>query len=160
MINCKFENGDNVSLRHVTVNAIIVKGGEILLGKRGTYKGKPMLESGKWALIGGFFDRDERLTDAVKREAREETGWEIDNLKLLRINDLPNRPMEDRQNVDMIFIADALEQIPTQNEEVKELKWFNLNSLPPKEEIAFDHNDNIELYRRYLKEDFDLPVLE
>ncbi len=160
MISCQFENGDNASLRHVTVNAIVVKDGQILLGKRGTYKGKPILESGKWALIGGFFDRDERLTDAVKREVGEETGWTIENLKLLRINDSPNRPMEDRQNVDMIFIADAVEQIPTSNEEVKELQWFDISSIPPKNEIAFDHDEDIELYLRYLKEDFDLPVLD
>jgi ADP-ribose pyrophosphatase YjhB (NUDIX family) len=159
MISCQFENGSKANLRHVTVNAIIIKDGKVLLGKRGTFKGKPILESGKWALIGGFFDRDENLTQAVKREVREETGWEIDNLQLLRINDSPKRPMEDRQNVDMIFLAEAVKQNKIESEEVKELEWFNLNNLPVKEQIAFDHGEDIELYKKYLQEKFPIPVL-
>jgi len=159
MINCTFENGNKTSLRHVTVNAIVVKDNQILLGKRGTFNGKPILESGKWGLLGGFFDRNENLVQAVKREVMEESGWEIDNLKLLRINDNPNRPKEDRQNVDFIFIAKAIKQLKTSDQEVKELKWFLFDKLPPKDSIAFDHGDALEIYLKYLKENFHLPVL-
>ncbi len=161
MINCKFENGSQTSLRHITVNTIIVREGKVLLGKRGTYNGKPILESGKWALIGGFLDRDETILDAIRREAKEESGWEIDNLQLLRINDLPDRPKEDRQNVDIIFFADAVKQMPNENEEVKELKWFDLDNLPPSEQIAFDHEEDINLYIKCLKnkESLNLPFL-
>ena len=55
MITCTFENKNKASLRHVTVNAIVVKDNQVLLGKRGTVNGKPVLESGKWGLLGGFF---------------------------------------------------------------------------------------------------------
>ena len=159
MITCSFENGDKTSLRHLTVNAIVIKNDQILLGKRGTFNGKPILESGKWGLLGGFFGRDEKLISAVKREVMEKSGWEIDNLKLFRINDNPNRPMEDRQNVDIIFIANAVKQIGKSDEEVSRLQWFDLDKLPSKEEIAFDHGDSLELYKKYLKEEFTLPVL-
>ena len=54
MIICSFENGNKTSLRHVTVNAIVIKDNQVLLGKRGTFNGKPILESGKWGLLGGF----------------------------------------------------------------------------------------------------------
>ena len=158
MITCSFENGDKTSLRHVTVNAIVVKNDQILFGKRGTFNGKPILESGKWGLLGGFFGRDENLVEAVKREVMEESGWEIDNLKLFRINDNPNRPKEDRQNVDIIFIANVVRQIKTSDEEVSKLQWFDLDKLPSKDEIAFDHGDSIELYKKYLKENFSLPI--
>jgi len=158
MITCSFENGNKTSLRHVTVNAIVVKNNQILFGKRGTFNGKPILESGKWGLLGGFFGRDENLVDAVKREVMEESGWEIDNLKLFRINDNPKRPKEDRQNVDIIFIANAVKQIKNSDEEVSKLQWFDLDELPTKEEIAFDHGDAIELYKKYLKENFQLPI--
>ena len=159
MITCTFENKNKALLRHVTVNAIVIKDNQVLLGKRGTFNGKLILESGKWGLIGGFFDRDENLIQAVKREAMEESGWEIDNLKLFRINDNPNRPREDRQNVDIIFIANAVKQTGKSDEEVSHLQWFDLDKLPVKEEIAFDHGDSIELYLKYLKEKFPLPVL-
>lgn len=51
MINCFFENNNKTSLRHVTVNAIVIKNDQVLLGKRGTLNGKPILESGKWGLL-------------------------------------------------------------------------------------------------------------
>lgn len=159
MITCTFENGNKTSLRHITVNAIIIKNGQILFGKRGFFKGKLILESGKWGLIGGFFDRNENLIQAVKREVMEESGWKINSLQIFRINDNPNRPKEDRQNVDIIFIANAIKQIKTSDEEVSRLQWFYLDKLPAKKEIAFDHGDTVELYKKYLKEKFSLPIL-
>lgn len=133
MIICIFENNNKASLRHVTLNAIVIKDNQVLLGKRGTLNGKPILESGKWGLLGGFFERDENLVQAVKREVMEESGWKIKDLQLLRINDNPQRPKEDRQNVDIIFFAKAIQQVKTFDEEIKELKWFDLDKLPPKD---------------------------
>jgi 8-oxo-dGTP diphosphatase len=159
MITCTFENNNKSSLRHITVNAIVIKNNQVLLGKRGSFNGKPIIESGKWGLLGGFFARDEDLIQAVKREVMEESGWEINNLQLFRINDNPQRPKEDRQNVDMIFIVKAVKQIKTSDEEVSQLQWFDLEKLPLKEEIAFDHGDNLEKYKKYLKEKFLLPIL-
>lgn len=160
MIKCRFENDDEVSLRHVTVNAIVVKNGQILLGKRGLYKGKPILESGKWALLGGFFDRDESLKEAVKREVNEESGITVNGLVLLRINDNPDRPHEDRQNMDMVFIANYEGGELNQDiEETRQLSWFDINNLPSMEEFAFDHLEDIELYKKYLQGSISLPVL-
>ena len=161
MITCYFEDKHEArgGLRHVTVNALILHENKILLGKRGTAHGKPMLESGKWGLIGGFFDRDETFVEAVKREAFEESGCEIDNLLLFRINDNPNRPKEDRQNVDVVFIATLVKQVSHPNEEVTHLDWFSLDELPSEEELAFDHGENIALYKEYLKKNHPLPLL-
>lgn len=159
MITCYFENNNKTSLRHVTVNAIVLKDNQVLLGKRGTLDGKPILESGKWALLGGFLNRDENLIQALKREVMEESGWEIESIQLLRINDEPDRPKEDRQNVDMIFFAKAVKQIKTSDEEVTHLQWFDLDKLPPKDSIAFDHGEDLEIYIKHLKEKFPLPVL-
>lgn len=159
MITCFFENNGKGLLRHVTVNAMVIKDHKILLGKRGTLNGKPISESGKWDLLGGFFGRDENLIQAVKREVMEESGWEITDLKLFRINDNPKRPKEDRQNVDMIFTAEALQQTGKSDEEVSHLQWFDLDKLPSPELIAFDHGESIGLYKKYLKENFALPLL-
>lgn len=159
MIKCRFENKDEANLRHVTVNTILTKGNQVLLEKRGTYNGKKILESGKWSLIGGFLDRDETTEEGARREIREETGWSVKNLKLFKINDSPNRPKEDRQNVDVIFIAEVDKQDKTEDEEVTETRWFDLTELPPKEEIAFDHSDSLDLYKRYLTEKLELPLL-
>lgn len=159
MINCQFEDRGKANLRHITVNAIVLKNNKVLLGKRGTYnKGKPLLEAGKWALLGGFFNRDEYLEEAVKREVFEESGWKIDNLRLFCINDNPNRPAEDRQNVDIIFLADAVEQIKKNDEEVRELKWFEITNLPDEKSIAFDHGKHLTAYQKFLVKSFPLPL--
>jgi 8-oxo-dGTP diphosphatase len=136
-----------------------MKEGKVLLGKRGTYNGKPISEFGKWAIPGGFLDRDETSVDAAKRETKEELGIEINSLKLLHIVDNPNRPKEDRQNVNMVFIGDFSGEEIITNEEVTEIKWFGLDDLPPKEEMAFDFHDELMFYKRYLKENFQIPVL-
>lgn len=161
MITCTFENGKlaDPGLRHITVNAIVVKDSKVLLGLRAHVPGITMLESGKWALLGGFFGFGENLVQAVKREVLEESGWEISDLQLFRINDNPDRPKEDRQNVDMIFIARAVNQVAEHDQEVSQLNWFDLDKLPPRDQIAFDHADNLKLYKEFLKKPHSLPIL-
>ncbi len=161
MITCTFENGNVASpgLRHVTVNAIVIKDNQVLMGLRAPVKGLTMLESRKWALLGGFFGFGENLETAVKREVMEESGWEITNLRLFRINDNPGRPKEDRQNVDMVFVADAVKQVGVNDAEISELKWFSLDTLPPSDQIAFDHAEDLELYKKYLTSAHPLPIL-
>jgi ADP-ribose pyrophosphatase YjhB (NUDIX family) len=160
MISCTFENGNVASpgLRHITVPVIVYKSNQVLLGLRGSKNGKPILESGKWGLLGGFFDRDETLVDAAHREVMEESGWTIKEPYLFVINDSPDRPMEDRQNVDMIFVAEADQQISSHDEEVKELRWFDLDNLPPDDEIAFDHALTLKLYKKHCLNPLNLPI--
>jgi 8-oxo-dGTP diphosphatase len=159
MITCTFESGSQDSLRHVTVAALIVKDGKILLAKRGTFKSKPILETGKWGLTGGFLDRDETMAQGVMREALEELDLKIGNLKLMHIIDNPNRPQEDRQNIAVTFIAEALSEPHLVSEEVTEIKWFDLGQLPDKNEIAFDFDKELELFKKYLEEGFMLPIV-
>jgi 8-oxo-dGTP diphosphatase len=155
MITCTFENGNQNSLRHVTVGCLVIKDGQILLAKRA----EGLLEAGKWCLLGGYADRDETTEETGIRESMEESGWKVENMRLLRINDNPNRPHEDRQNIDFIYIADAVEKTGEPDWESAEVKWFALDSLPASDAIAFDHEDSIQLYKRYLAEKFPLPYL-
>lgn len=52
----------------ITVDAVVVQSGHILLIERGDYPGKGLM-----ALPGGFIDQYERIRDAAVRELREET---------------------------------------------------------------------------------------
>lgn len=142
MIDCEFENGHKAKLRHVVVDTILIKDDKILMVKRSR---DMLFEPGKWTLPGGYMDRDERAVDAAKRELLEESGWEASDMKLFRMNDDPNRKGEDNQNVCLIFIGKSTKQVGESDHEIDEVKWFKLDELPPSEQIAFDHADNIKL---------------
>ena len=157
MIKCQFENGRESSLRHVTVGVIAVKNNQILLVKRSP----KVINPGKYAIPGGFMDRDETAAQAALRELKEETGYSGKIKFILRVNDSPHRPQEDRQNVDFCFVAEISEKgNDFDKEEVEEVRWFNLNDLPPKDQFAFDHYENIQLYLQYIKNPsgFSLPI--
>lgn len=157
MIKCVFESGKNadLGLRHCVVDTLVIKGNKILLVKRAPH----LLNGGKYALIGGFVSRDEDTKATVKREVKEETGCDIEVEFLLRIADNPTRPQEDRQNIAFVYVVKVINEGGLTDSEVSEIKWFDLNNLPPKEQFAFDHLENIELYKKYLKEKFTLPFI-
>lgn len=154
MIKCIFENNNEASLRHVTVDAVVVSGDKILLVKRD----EKLLEGGKWAMPGGFLDRDETTKQAIEREIMEETGYAVDKVSLLTIRDNPDRPKEDRQNVAFIFCCEAGERTGKPDDESSRQEWFSLDRLPNDEEMAFDHYESIKLYIKYRKENFKIPV--
>jgi 8-oxo-dGTP diphosphatase len=146
MITCLFEGSKKPAhLRHAVVDALIIKDKQILLVKRGGPKW--YLEHGKWAMPGGFIEQNETCTQAAVREAKEETGYQCKVIKLFDINDNPRRPGENnRQNISFIYLVKPIKQVAGFDHEVQEIKWFDLDKLPPKKQIAFDHAKTIEKY--------------
>lgn len=156
MITCTFENGKKTSLRHITVNSIIVNAdNKILLVKRSP----SVINGNKYGLIGGFLDRDETTRQAAIREAEEETGLHIAIEYLLRIVDGPNRPKEDRQNVDFVYVAKVVGGEPRESSEGSIAGWFSEENLPSEKEFAFDHRESIKVYFSYSKQKFSIPVI-
>jgi 8-oxo-dGTP diphosphatase len=62
------------------IGALIFDRGKILLVERGT---EPL--KGYWSLPGGVLETGETLHEGVVREVREETGLEVEPLKMLEI---------------------------------------------------------------------------
>lgn len=155
MIECIFENGNKAKLRHVVVDTLVLKDRKILLAKRH----KKLSEPEKWGLAGGFVERDERIVEAAAREVLEETGWGVKNMTLMRVIDNPNRPAEERQNIAFVYFGTAVKKTGEADWESHEQKWFDLDDLPLESQIAFDHAENIQLYKKYLKEKIELPVV-
>lgn len=155
MISCVFEDGKKVLLRHITVAAIVVNDkNQILLTKRAAH----LTRGSMWTVPGGFLDRDENVEEAASRELFEETGLVGKPKFLFRINDSPNRPKEDRQNVDFVFVFDQVAGSFQENDETTEIRWVDIDKLPADEEFAFDHLQSIQLYLKHLKKPFQLPI--
>lgn len=155
MITCILENKRVTSFRHVVLHAIVEKEEKLLLEKRSG----SILETGKWALPGGFLDRNETAEQGVLRELREETGWEGKVVSLFRINTNPKRPKEDRQNVALEFIIKPVKQVEKPDKEVSKVEWIPIENLLPFSEFAFDHGETIELYLKFRQEKFPLPLV-
>lgn len=143
MFTCTFENGNQTTnLRHVVVHAIVEQSGRFLLGRRH----ESFLEGGKLGLPGGFVDRDETLEQAVLRELYEETGWEGEIIRLLRINSNPKRRHDDRQNISVDFIVKPIRQSGSPDWESTEILWLPIDLHFDFDSLAFDHGESIQLY--------------
>ncbi|HUD04939.1 MAG TPA: NUDIX hydrolase [Patescibacteria group bacterium] len=155
MIKCTLESGRETSFRHVTADVIVLnEKNEILLVKRA----KNLTNGGKYVLPGGFVDRDETVREAGVREVLEETGYAVEPFLLLRVADNPDRPQEDRQNIAFIYVAKLKGGGKNLNDEVSEISWFGLDSIPDENQFGFDHYGNIQLYLKYVKDKFALPI--
>lgn len=156
MITCTLESGRQTSLRHVVVHAIVEGEGKLLLVKRSP----DILEGGKYALPGGFLDRDETAVGGVLRELKEETGLKGEVISLFRINTNPNRPHEDRQNVALDFLVRPIRQVVLMDKETTSVEWIPLDRLPSLDSLAFDHGESIKLYLKYQQSPFSLPIFK
>jgi len=95
-----------------------------------------------WALPGGFVDYGESLEAAAVREAREETGLEVELLRQFHAYSDPKRDPR-HHTITIVFIAKAKGQA-TAGDDAKELGLFNKDTLP--DQLAFDHRDIINDY--------------
>ena len=78
----------------IGVGAVVFRGDDVLIIKRG----KPPF-MGQWSIPGGGLEYGEKVTDAVLREVREETGLEVKLIGLLDVFDaIPDQGQRPDQN--------------------------------------------------------------
>ncbi len=87
-----------------------------------------------WALPGGFVDYGESFETAAVREAREETGLAVTDLRQFRTYSDPGRD-ERMHTASTVFIGRA-EGLPVAGDDAGKAALFSRDSLP---ELAFDH---------------------
>jgi len=76
-----------------------------------------------WGLPGGFITAGEQPEEAIRREIREETGIELERLRMFRIRTL-------ERHVEMLFVAVADGEPAVKSREILELGWFEIGQLP------------------------------
>jgi len=99
-----------------------------------------------WAIPGGFVDVGERVEDAARREAREETGLDVHLDALLGVYSDPARDPRGH-TISVVFTATA-SGVPKGEDDAAEAGVFSLDALPSP--LAFDHGQILADYRRFL----------
>ncbi len=102
--------------------------GRILLQRR--------TDDGKWGYHGGAIEVDESVEDALRREVREELNLEIDEMRLFGVysgatyhHTYPNG--DEVSCIDIVYVSGRYHgEMRLQAEEVSEVGWFTLDTLP------------------------------
>ena len=97
-----------------------------------------------WALPGGFVDEGEALWQAARREAKEETGLDVELTEQFFTYSAPNRDPR-HHTLSTVFLARA-QGSPRAGDDAAQARLFPLDHLP---DLAFDHDTILSDYLVY-----------
>jgi len=128
----------------MTVDAVVVQSGHILLVKRGDMPGK-----GQWALPGGFLNQDETMLDGAIRELKEETKIKVPvpvlkgSIKGSKTFDAPNRSSRGRTITQAFHIDLGVGELPKVkgSDDAEKAFWVPFNQV--KQEKMFEDHFHI-----------------
>lgn len=120
---------------YLTVDVIIEVGDKLVFIERAN-------EPKGYALPGGFVDYGESVEAAAVREAKEETGLEVELVRQFHVYSAPERDPR-QHNASVVFIARS-EGIPVGADDAKSAALFGRDATP--EKLAFDHGKIVEDY--------------
>ncbi|HOO56145.1 MAG TPA: NUDIX hydrolase [bacterium] len=115
----------------LTADTIILHEGKIVLVERGNEPFK-----GKWALPGGFVEIGEKVEQAAVREAKEETGLDVELLALLGVYSDPERDPRGH-TCSVVYIARSTGGELRADDDAADVKLIDPDDNP---DLAFDHS--------------------
>ena len=120
------------------VGAVIMNDlGEVLLMKRSKNLSKDRTTAGLWSIPGGEVEFGEKVSDAIKREVREELDVEIVVKKIIGNWDqiLPKSKVHWHSVSFLCKIKNGVPKI-MEPDKFNQIKWFSLSKIPENSGIA------------------------
>ena len=110
----------------IGVGGIIIASGRVLLVKL-TYGHKG------WILPGGYVKSTETIGQAVKREVREETGLQVEPLKLVSVR---SRAESGKCDVYLAFLVKVLGgELKPDKAEISDVRYFTLGEMEARSDV-------------------------
>jgi len=127
----------------VGVGVMIIKGGNVLLGKRKGSHGK-----GEYSFPGGHLEYMESFENCIKREVLEEAGIEIKNIKFLYVANI--KQYAPKHYVHLGFTAEWASGEPKilEPEKHEAWGWYDLDNLP--QPLFAPSKFSVEMYKNGL----------
>jgi 8-oxo-dGTP diphosphatase len=88
-----------------------------------------------WGLPGGFMSVGEQPEETIRRELREETGIELEDLRMFRIRTL-------ERHVEILFSAVAVGEASVLSREILDLGWVDVEAM--QEHLAGSQKNEIK----------------
>lgn len=83
--------------------------------------------SGKWSVPGGKIEYGEKIKDAVKREAKEETGFDVEIVKLINIDEAIME--QERHYIFLNYLCKIISGEAKSGSDAVDIKWFTKDEL-------------------------------
>lgn len=127
---------------------MILRDGKVLLGRRHDDPEKAssaLRGEGTWTMPGGKLEFGESFEEGARREVKEETGLEINELKVICLH---NNKNEHAHFVTVGLFSDSFDGEPQvmEPDEIVEWRWFELDNLP--DPMYFPSANILENYRQ------------
>ena len=121
-------------MRPFACDMILIENGKLLLIKRAK---EPF--RGEWALPGGRIEDDESAEQCLKREMKEETGLDVEPVRLVGVYSDPKR--DPRGIIAAAYLVKRVGGELKAGDDAGEAQWVGLSDIPP---LATDHKKIVE----------------
>ena len=125
----------------IDVRSFVLKDDKVLLVKERA--------DGLWTLPGGFADVSETPSQAVVRETKEESGYDVEVIRMLSLWDKlkHDHPLHWPHIYKCCFHCKHLSGEPQENIEISDIDFFKIDNIPPLSTPRITENRLINLYK-------------